>query len=82
MRTRASGARHLAQQLPKISLPFEKAEGGAGEAAKKLKGNFGVAFAFQSSKSSSQSPFKKWGFVHHFLQTGGTRGASRIQSSW
>jgi hypothetical protein len=35
----------------------EKKGGGVGEVAKKLKGNFGVAFAFQSSKSSSQSPF-------------------------
>tara|TARA_B100001939_G_scaffold296798_1_gene270947 strand:+ start:286 stop:1059 length:774 start_codon:yes stop_codon:yes gene_type:complete len=33
------------EQPPKISLPFKQAEGGAGEAAKKLKGNFGVALS-------------------------------------
>ena len=48
-----------ASNLQKFPYHLKKAEGGAGEAAKKLKGNFGVAFAFQSSKSSSQSPFKK-----------------------
>ena len=38
--TQRLGARSSphAQQPPKISLPFKKAEGGAGEAAKKLKG--------------------------------------------
>jgi len=42
----------------KIFLPYKKAEGGAGEAAKKMKGNGLVCSALQSFKSSSQSPFK------------------------
>jgi len=38
---------------------FILAERGLGRAAINTKGNFGVAFAFQPCKSSSQSPFKK-----------------------
>lgn len=44
-----------AQQPPKISLPYKKAEGGAGEAAKKLEGNFGVAKLFYSTFSNGCS---------------------------
>jgi len=52
---------HRPQQPQTFPYHFLLAEGVWGKPPERLKGNFGVAFAFQSSKSNSQSPFKKLG---------------------
>jgi hypothetical protein len=57
--TRLGHAHPPASNLPKFSCLKRKRKGVWGKSPKKLKENFGVAFALQSYKSSSQSPFKK-----------------------
>ena len=72
------------QQLPNISLLLlKKAEGGAGEAAKKLKGNFGVAFALPNLRNLFTNPFSESrGLFRAFFGLAATRGASRIPIAW
>ena len=64
---RASGrARYLTRSNPKNFLTFQKAEGGAGEAAKKMKGNFWFARHYDLQKVSFKAPFRIEGFSFYF----------------
>ena len=63
----ASGAlAPLAQQTQKISLPIKKRKGVQGEAAKKLKGIFGLLRHYGLQKVSFKAPFRIEGFSFHF----------------
>jgi hypothetical protein len=78
------GARSIprAQQPKKFPYLSKKAEGGAGEAAKKMKGNFWFARHYDLSKSSIQMSIYLRPFHVAFLRSCGARGASRIRVGW